>query len=122
MFRSKLSTLIGGTALFFGMMSGALAAEQSECFPVATLKISFQVVFPNAKQVTMDGDAARAYLLEYNNFGRPTEFAGETLFMNILPNGTTMLIPLNDGVGCSRMIVGPKLHKVIMTKVARGAV
>lgn len=42
--------------------------------------------------------------------------------MNILPNGTTMLIPLKNGVGCNRMIVGPKLHKVIMTKVARGAV
>lgn len=94
-----------------------------ECFPVATLKISFQVVFPNAKQVTMDGDAARAYLREYNSFGRPTEFEGDTLFMNILPNGTTMMIPLDEnGMGCNRMIVGPKLHKVIMTKVARGAV
>lgn len=93
-----------------------------ECFPIATLKISFQVVFPNARQVTMDGDAARAYLSEYNNFGRPTKFVGETLFMNILPNGTTMLIPLKNGVGCSRMIVGPKLHKVIMTKVARGKI
>lgn len=122
MFISRISKLIAGMALALGMTSGPLAAEQSECFSVSTLKVSFQVVFPNAKQVTMDGDAARAYLLEYNNFGRPTEFAGETLFMNILPNGTTMLIPLKDGVGCNRMIVGPKLHKVIMTKVARGAV
>lgn len=124
---TKLSYLLGGTAIFacLAIIAASLparSAEQSECFPVATLKISFQVVFPNAKQVTLDGDAARAYLSEDNNFGRPTEFEGDTLFMNILPNGTTMLIPLKDGMGCNRMIVGPKLHKVIMTKIKRGAV
>ena len=121
-----LAYFLGGAAfgacLMLAIVPPAHSAEQSECFPVATLKISFQVVFPNAKQVTMDGDEARAYLREYNSFGRPTEFEGDTLFMNILPNGTTMLIPLKDGIGCQRMIVGPKLHKVIMTKVARGGV
>ena len=128
---TKKTTYLCAAAIFAALLSlwathgldRVHAAEQSECFPVATLKISFQVVFPNAKQVTMDGEAARAYLREYNNFGRPTEFKGDTLFMNILPNGTTMLIPLDkDGIGCSRMIVGPKLHKVIMTKIAREAV
>ena len=98
------------------------AIGRSMCFPIETLRESFQVVYPNARQVTMEGDAARAYLAEYNSFGRPTKFAGDTLFMNILQNGTTMLIPLNDGIGCSRMIVGPKLHKVIMNKVKRGSV
>lgn len=110
------------TVLALCLSQPTLADDKSECFPIATLKISFQVVFPNARQVTMDGDAARAYLSEYNNFGRPTKFVGDTLFMNILPNGTTMLIPLKDGVGCNRMIVGPKLHKLIMIKVTRSGV
>ena len=104
------------------MLTRAAAADPAKCFPVATLRTSFQVVFPNARQATMDGDAARAYLSEYNSFGRPTKFAGDALFMNILPNGTVMLIPLKNGVGCTRMIVGPKLHKTIMVRVARGAI
>ena len=118
----KIKLITALAASLFAFTSSASAQPESACFPVDTLKISFKVVFPKAKQVTMDGDAARAYMLEYNSFGQPTDFEGDTLFMNILPNGTTMLIPLNKGIGCARMIVGPKLHKVIMTKVARGAV
>ncbi len=122
MFKHLIGAIFGGTALILGMASDEARAAEKECFPIATLKISFQVVFPNAQQVTIEGDAAKAYLTEYNSFGRPTAFAGETIFLNILPNGTAMLIPLKDGLGCHRMIVGPKLHKVIMAKVSRGAV
>lgn len=115
-----LSGVVFATCLIFGLHP-AHAAEQSECFPLATLKVSFQVVFPEASQMTLDGAEAQTYLDEYNNFGRPTKFEGDSLFLNILPNGTTMLIPLDEnGIGCARMIVGPKLYKVIMTKIARG--
>lgn len=103
--------------------SPAHSAEQPECFPIASLKVSFKVVFPNATQSMLHGNAARAYLDEYNNHGRPTDFSGDTLFLTTLPNGTTMIVPLDEnGIGCHRMIVGPKLHKVIMAKVGRGAV
>ena len=122
MFKPLVGAIFGGTALILGMASDEARAAEKECFAIATLKISFQVVFPNARQVTIEGDAAKAYLTESNSFGRPTTFAGETLFMNILPNGTAMLIPLKDGLGCHRMIVGPRLHKVIMAKVSLGAV
>jgi len=80
------------------------------------------VVFPNARQITMDGDIAKAYLEAYNTFGNPTDFKGDTLFLNIRPNGTTMIVPLTGGQGCQRMVVGPKLHKMIMAKVERGSV
>ena len=122
MFRKAIIAIVGGTALWLGVIGAAFAEEAKGCYPIATLKISFRVVFPEARQVTIDGDAARAYLSEYNNFGTRTEFRGETLFLNILPNGTTMLVPLHDGLGCKRMIVGPKVHRLIMAKVSRGAV
>ncbi len=94
-------------------------SKDLHCFPVASLKVSFATVFPNAEQIVIEGPAAKAYLSEYNRRGRPTGFAGDTLLLNILPNGTTMLIPIAKGLGCHRMIVGPKLHKVIMNRIAR---
>ena len=122
MFKTKIAALIGGTAMILALNAGEASAAETKCYPIATLKISFSVVFPKSKQITMEGAHARAYLAEYNSFGRQTKFAGETLLLNVLPNGTTMVVPLKDGLGCHRMLVGPKLHKVIMTKVARGAV
>jgi len=120
----KITPFTIAVAAFLGFAaSSVISASASErCYPVATLKISFNVVFPEARQVTMDGSAAKTYLDAYNNFGNQTSYSGDSLFMNILPNGTTMIVPLASGKGCKRMIVGPRLHKMIMAKVARGAV
>ena len=108
--------------LLFIAISPAAKAANKECFPLASIEVSFSVVFPNAKQFVLTGDTAKAYLAEYNSFGRPTRFQGDALFLNILPNGTAMLIPIKNGIGCHRMIVGPKLHRVIMAKVSRSAI
>ncbi len=93
-----------------------------ECYPIATLKVSFRVVFPKARQTIMTGDRAQAYLSAFNTFGNPTGFNGDTLFLTTLPNGTTLFVPLTSGIGCQRIVVGPRLHKVIMAKIARSAI
>ncbi len=45
--------------------------------------------------------------------------AGDTLLLNVLSDGATLFISIANGLGCHRMIAGPKLHKVIMGKIAR---
>jgi hypothetical protein len=122
MLKKALPTVVGAAVLGLAIASPATAQDAGGCFTASTLKVSFHVVFPNARQITMDGDAARAYLAAYNTFGNPTDFKGDTLFLNIMPNGTTMIVPLIAGQGCQRMVVGPKLHRMIMAKVERGSV
>lgn len=73
---ATMSRLVFASVLLALPTKISAAEEESHCFPIATLKISFQVVFPNARQITMEGDAARAYLKEYNSFGHPTKFTG----------------------------------------------
>ncbi len=49
-------------------------SKDLHCFPVASLKVSFATVFPNAEQIVIEGPAAKAYLAEYNSFGKLTGF------------------------------------------------
>jgi hypothetical protein len=122
MLKKTLPSVVGATLLSLAIASPTAAQDAERCFTISTLKVSFHVVFPTARQITMDGDIARSYLEAYNTFGNPTDFKGDTLFLNIMPNGTTMVVPLIGGQGCQRMVVGPKLHKMIMAKVERGSV
>ncbi len=122
MFKTLTTAFIGGAALLVSMAPSAFAQDVRACFPIATLKISYQVVFPNSQQITMTGGRARAYLAAFNSFGKQTRFDGDTVLLNVLPNGTTLLVPLAEGKGCNRVVVGPKLHKIIMSKIARSAV
>ena len=61
------------SAMFVWTTSTAAA---NECFPLATLKISFQVVFPKAKLKVMSGPDVTEYLDGFNNFGQPTNTRG----------------------------------------------
>lgn len=104
-----------------GPFTNVARAGAGECPPLATFRTLFKIVFPGGRQIVMEGSAAQIYLQEYNNFGRRTAFRGETLFFNILSNGAAMLILIENGRGCRRIMVGPRLHRVIMTKVNKGS-
>ena len=112
---------IACASFLFGwfLVFAAFAAER-QCYPLASLKVSFRVVFPKAVQSTIEGADARQYLSAYNAYGQRTGFRGETILLNVMPDGTTLLVPIEDGQGCKRLLVGPKLHRHIMSKVARG--
>ncbi len=122
MIKTLIATVIAGTTLWLSAQSTAEAQDERTCYPIATLKVSFRVVFPKAKQITMEGAQAKHYLQHYNSYGRPTDFKGDVILLNVMPDGTTLFVPLDAGVGCKRVVVGPKLHRMIMTKLARGAV
>lgn len=104
------------------LLPALAGAQAAPCYGLAMLKASFRVVFPEGRQVTMEGSAVKAYLDGYNSFGDPTDYSGDTLFLTIMPNGTALVVPLDAGRGCRRLVVGPRLHKMIMAKVARGAI
>lgn len=97
------------------------ASDGRKCYPIATQQLSYRVVFPNAKQTVMRGTRASIYLDAYNTFGNKTDFKGTVLLVNVLPDGTALVVPLENGTGCKRVVVGPRLHKIIMAKVARSA-
>ncbi len=122
MIKLLIAAFVAGTTLWLSAQTTAEAQDERKCYPIATLKLSFRVVFPNAKQITMDGNRARHYLDAYNTFGNKTNFKGEVLLLNVLPDGTTLVVPLASGMGCKRVVVGPRLHKIIMAKLERGAV
>ncbi len=106
-----------GTA--FGYASSASAA--GKCFPLASLKISHEVVVPEAKQMVLEGKHAKAYLHEYNTYGRwQTHHKGTVLFIAVAPSGKAFMTPLNEGKGCKRLIVGPKLHRQILATIGIG--
>lgn len=100
----------------------AFAAEKSECFSLKELQSAFAVALPTAKQVVMKGDSARIYLEEFNNLGDRTDYAGQTLFLSVLPTGVVLMMPVKDGMGCRRRAIHPRLHQHIMIKVNRGRI
>ncbi len=117
-----MNRLIMAGALVLALVGATPAhAEERKCYPLATLKLSFRVVFPNAKQIVMDGAQASIYLDAYNGYGKKTDYKGDVLLVNVLPDGTALVVPLENDMGCKRVVVGPKLHKIIMAKIARGA-
>lgn len=95
-------------------------SKERECYPLGTLKVSFSVVFPTAKQTLMKGDEAKEYLRIYNSYGKPTDVDGENLLMVTLPNGTNLFVPVKGNIGCDRHVVGPRLHRMILIKMVRG--
>ena len=94
-------------------------AGERKCYPLATHKLSFKVVHPAAKQSYLTGGDVNAYLDAYNNHGEPTRYAGDGLLLNVMRDGTNLMVVFKNGQGCTRILVGPNLHRFIMTKLAR---
>ena len=111
-----MARLIMVVVCVLSLASPALG-QKPGCFDIVELKRSFTVVFPTSVQIVLDEIDTEIYLGAYNSFGRPTRYQGDSMLLIQHVNGVVMAIPLKGGVGCARLLVGPKLHKAIMTKV-----
>lgn len=92
------------------------------CSGLASLKVAYKIVFPAAELIVLEGSRAIDYLNSFNTFGRKSRFRGTVLLLTKLPTGVVLLVPIENGRGCDRAVVGPKLHKIILSKLARGRI
>ena len=106
-----------GLSILLGLSATTRAADH--CHSTETFQRSFSVVTPSARQILLTGDRAKQYLAEYNRFPPPSNVIADDVLLIVSPNGTTIMIPIGADTGCKRILISPRLHRIIMLRIGR---
>ncbi len=103
-----------------GKPGAEIAAQPAErCYSRSELTNAFRIVLPMARVEVLNATQTRRYLALFNKIGPPSRFAGdEMIVVAVAPASSVILVPLQKGIGCQRMMAGARLHKAIMNTIS----
>lgn len=107
-------------ALAAGLYGTSAFAGERKCFPLASLKLGYEIVLPGAQQIVLDKSQTKAYLDEFNSLPPETNHKARKILLVVRKNGSVAAIKIKRGEGCRPLFVRSKVHKKIMADIGLG--
>ncbi len=89
------------------------------CHDLAALTEAFEIVLPHATRTVLQEADATVYMREFNQSGKKSNYAGDTVLVNHLDQGHALITPIAKGKGCHHYWVPRHIHRAIMVRVVR---
>ncbi len=96
-------------------------ASEARCYSLASYQAAVTTLYPNHKHEILRGSRAQAYIKLYNEYGIETYLEGTLVLLFGIPGKSKLGLILGNDRQCSKIVIGPKLHRIITARMAREA-